>query len=57
MDKENDIDALQEEFQTVRDELKEILMDIRVHLMEVQSPIPNELNKQPAKEELNSQRG
>jgi hypothetical protein len=37
--------------------LKDILLDIRVHLMEAQSPIPNDLEKEALKEELKSQRG
>lgn len=57
MDKETDLDAISKEFQVVRDELKEILLDIRVHLMEAQSPIPNDLEKEQLKEELKTQRG
>jgi hypothetical protein len=57
MDKETNLDAISQEFQAVRDELKEILLDIRVHLMEAQSPIPNDLEKEQLKEELKTQRG
>jgi len=57
MDKYNDIEALGKEFRTVRDELKDILMDIRVHLMEAQSPIPNDLEKEALKEELKAKGG
>jgi hypothetical protein len=57
MDNENSIDAIGKEFREVRDELKDILMDIRVHLMEAQSPIPNDLEKEALKEELRTQRG
>ncbi len=57
MDKETNLEAISKEFQAVRDELKEILLDIRVHLMEAQSPIPNDLEKEQLKEELKSQRG
>jgi hypothetical protein len=58
MDKENNnIEAIGKEFRAVRDELKDILLDIRVHLMEAQSPIPNDLEKEALKEELKSQRG
>lgn len=57
MDKENNIDAISKEFQEVRDELKEILLDIRVFLMEAQSPIPNDLEKAQLEEELKTQRG
>jgi hypothetical protein len=57
MDPENDIDAMETEFQEVRDELKAILFDIRTYLMEVQSPIPNDLQKQSMHEELKAERG
>jgi hypothetical protein len=57
MDKENNVEALGKEFRAVRDELKEILLDIRVHLMEAQSPIPNDLDKEALKEELKAKRG
>ncbi len=57
MEKENNIEAIGKEFQEVRDELKEILLDIRVFLMEAQSPIPNDLEKAQLNEELKSQRG
>ena len=57
MDKENNIEAIGKEFRAVRDELKEILLDIRVHLMEAQSPIPNDLEKEALKEELKTKRG
>ena len=57
MEKENNVEALGKEFRAVRDELKEILLDIRVHLMEAQSPIPNDLDKEALKEELKAKRG
>jgi hypothetical protein len=57
MDKETNLDAINTEFQSVKDELKEILLDIRVHLMEAQSPIPNDLEKEQLKEELKTRRG
>jgi NTP pyrophosphatase (non-canonical NTP hydrolase) len=57
MDKENNIEAIGKEFQAVREELKDILLDIRVFLMEAQSPIPNDLEKEQLKEELKTQRG
>jgi hypothetical protein len=57
MDQENNIEAIAKEFQVVRDELKDILLDIRVFLMEAQSPIPNDLEKAMLKEELKTQRG
>jgi hypothetical protein len=50
------IDAIEKEFQEVRDELKEILFDIRTYLMEAQSPIPNDLEKERLREELDAER-
>ena len=57
MDPENDIDAMETEFQEVKNELKDILLDIRTYLMEVQSPIPNDLQKESLREELKTERG
>ena len=57
MDPENDIDAMETEFQEVKNELKGILLDIRTYLMEVQSPIPNDLQKESLREELKTERG
>jgi hypothetical protein len=57
MDKENNVEAIGKEFQEVRDELKDILLDIRVHIMEAQSPIPHDLEKLALKDELNARRG
>ena len=50
------IKALEAEFQEVRDELKEILFDIRAYLMEAQTPIPNDLDKERLREELDAER-
>jgi hypothetical protein len=57
MDNENNVETLGKEFRAVRDELKDILLDIRVHLMEAQSPIPNDLEKEALKEELKTKGG
>jgi hypothetical protein len=57
MEPEKNIDEIEAEFQEVRDELKAILLDIRTHLMEVQSPIPNDLQKASLQEELKAERG
>jgi hypothetical protein len=57
MDKENNVEAIGKEFRVVRDELKEILLDIRVHLMEAESPIPNDMEKEALKEELKAKGG
>jgi hypothetical protein len=53
---DNEIDATEAEFQGVRDELKELLFDIRTYLMEAQTPIPNDLEKERLREELDSER-
>jgi hypothetical protein len=57
MEPERTIDEIEAEFQEVRDELKDILFDIRTHLMEVQSPIPNDLENASRQEELKTERG
>ena len=50
------IKAVEAEFQEVRNELKEILFDIRTYLMEAQTPIPNDLEKERLREELDAER-
>ena len=57
MEPEKNIDEIEAEFQEVRDELKDILFDIRTHLMEMQSPIPNDLENAAKQEELKTERG
>ena len=57
MDSENRVDAINEEFQQLKDELKDILLDIRTYLMEAQSPIPNDLDKEKLRQELDTERG
>ena len=56
MDTEERIEALEAEFQEARDELKGILFDIRTYLMEALSPIPNDLDREKLREELESER-
>ncbi len=56
MPEEPDIDEVIKEFEEMRDELKEILMDIRVFLMESLTPIPNDLERAKLREELESGR-
>lgn len=53
-DRINKIDA---EFQETKDELKDILFDIRAYLMEAMTPIPNDLDKEKLREELETDRG
>ena len=57
MDSESRIESINEEFQQLKDELKEILLDIRTYLMEAQSPIPNDLDKEKLRQELDTERG
>ena len=57
MDEESRIKALEEEFQDARDELKEILFDIRIYVMEALTPIPNDLDRERLREELEAERG
>ncbi|HUT67401.1 MAG TPA: hypothetical protein VMW86_02480 [Dehalococcoidales bacterium] len=54
---ETSLDSVEAEFQEVRDELKEILFDIRIYLMEAQTPIPNDLDRERLREELETERG
>ena len=57
MEIEDRINAIETDLQQTKDELKEILFDIRTYLMEVQSPIPNDLDKEKIQDELRSERG
>ena len=57
MDPENDLDEIEAEFREVRDDLREILLDIRTYLMEAQTPIPNDLDRERLREELEAERG
>ena len=57
METENKIDIIEAEFQETRDELKEILFDIRTYLMEALTPIPNDLDRERLREELDTERG
>ena len=46
MTTEDRLKALQDEFQATGEELKQILYDIRTYIMEAQTPIPNDLEKE-----------
>ncbi len=50
----NNLESTIKEFEEVREELKEILMDIRVFLMEALTPIPNDLERARLREELDA---
>ena len=56
MDTESEIEEVETEFHQIRDEMKAILFDIRTYLMERQSPIPNDLEKEKLREELDAER-
>jgi hypothetical protein len=56
MPEETEIDTVTREFEEVRDDLKEILMDIRVFIMEGLTPIPNDLERARLREELEADR-
>ena len=57
MEIEDRINAIEADLQQTKDDLKDILFDIRTYLMEVQSPIPNDLDKEKSQDELKSERG
>jgi uncharacterized protein YicC (UPF0701 family) len=57
MDTDSRIDAIEAEIQETKDELRQILFDIRTYLMEALSPIPNDLDKAKLREELEAERG
>jgi hypothetical protein len=57
MDTESRIKALEDEFQETKEELKRILLDIRTYLMEALTPIPNDLDRERLREELEAERG
>jgi hypothetical protein len=52
MEEEEQLKKIEAEFQEIRDELKEMLFDIRAYLMEAQTPIPNDLDKERLRDEL-----
>ena len=57
MDPESRIKALEDELQETKEELKQILLDIRTYLMEAQTPIPNDLDREKVHDELEAERG
>jgi hypothetical protein len=57
MDLENRINEIDADFQETKDELQDILFDIRTYLMEALSPIPNDLDKEKLREEMETDRG
>ena len=57
MAEESRIEALENEFQETKEELQQMLLDIRTYLMEALSPIPNDLDRERLREELEAERG
>lgn len=57
MDTESRIEALESELHETEEELKQILLDIRTYLMEALTPIPNDLDRERLREELDAERG
>jgi len=57
METESNIDDIETELEETKDELKEILFDIRTYLMEALTPIPNDLDRERLREELDTERG
>ena len=57
MDTEDRIKAVKDELQETKEELQQILLDIRTYLMEAQTPIPNDLERERLREELQAERG
>ena len=46
MTTEERLKALETEFQETKEEIKQILLDIRTYVMEAESPIPNDLERE-----------
>ena len=57
MDTESRMKALEDEFSETKEELQHILLDIRTYLMEALTPIPNDLDRERLREELEAERG
>jgi hypothetical protein len=55
MDKNDKVKALYSEFQETQEELEEILMDVRTYLMEALTPIPNDLDRERLRQELEAE--
>ena len=56
MGTEMNIEELENEFREVRDELKEMLLEIRIYLMGALTPIPNDLIKEQLRAKLEAER-
>ncbi|MBN1161552.1 MAG: hypothetical protein JXA17_06380 [Dehalococcoidales bacterium] len=56
MDQKEQLKEMETELQEVKEDLKEMLFDIRAYLMEAQTPIPNDLEKEKLRDELEAGR-
>ena len=56
MEIENRIIALEEEIRTTKEELNFLLLEIRTYIMEADTPIPNALDRERLREELDASR-
>jgi hypothetical protein len=56
MDEKEQLKEMEIELQEVKEDLKEMLFDIRAYLMEAQTPIPNDLEKERLRDELEAGR-
>jgi hypothetical protein len=56
MDQKEQLKEMETELQEVKEDLKDMLFDIRAYLMEAQTPIPNDLEKERLRDELEAGR-
>jgi hypothetical protein len=56
VDEKEQLKEMETELQEVKDDLKDMLFDIRAYLMEAQTPIPNDLEKERLRDELEAGR-
>ena len=56
MDQQEQLKEMETELEEVKEDLKEMLFDIRAYLMEAQTPIPNDLEKERLRDELEAGR-
>jgi predicted lipoprotein len=57
LDRQSRIEALEADLKETKDELRKILLDIRAYLMEIQTPIPKDMDKEDMRQELETERG
>jgi len=57
MDIQERMEAIETDLQKTKEEIQDILLDIRTYLMEVQSPIGSSSAGEQHQDELNAERG